>query len=101
MTFFYNPKASLCFFVQAREILSITIARSTIPIPAAISVRWKKDQILLNDKSKLVLSIQNSRLLDLQYFKIWSFLKLINGRVTVNISEVFFAFKPNEKKWTS
>ena len=35
MTFFYNPKASLCFFVQAKEILSIIIAKSTIPIPAA------------------------------------------------------------------
>mgnify|MGYP005723732831 CR=1 FL=1 len=35
MTFFYNPRASLCFFVQAREILSIIIAKSTIPIPAA------------------------------------------------------------------
>ena len=31
----YRPSASLCFFVQAKEILSIIIARSTIPIPAA------------------------------------------------------------------
>ena len=30
-----RPNASLCFFVYARVILSIIIARSTIPIPAA------------------------------------------------------------------
>ena len=31
----YNPRASLCFFVQASEILSIIIANKTIPMPAA------------------------------------------------------------------
>ena len=56
---------------------------STIPIPAAISVRWKKDQILLNDKSnhKLAQEIKEA------YYATTTFVDAQIGRILKKLKE--------------